>query len=177
MSIKICLILSLFIYSSFSAILPANYQQCDLRWKDTTIGFGSKTICENGSLLTSVAAMVDSLHSAQGNLDFIPPLMNEWLKENGGFEDDDKFVWDSLTPLGWKFEGFSEDINEIIDAFAEEKAMILQVKGTDHYVVLAGIIYSAFFVMDPQNKGEIFYRPSEILGAGIYTLTDDTIHI
>jgi len=166
MALKICLILSLFIYSSFSLFLPAIYQQCDPRWKDVTLGFGSETICDSGSLLTSASSIADGLHF---NGDLNNPLrLNAWLKANGGFDKDNKFVWESLSPLGLKFEGFLTKVNEIIDAFIDEKVLILQVKGTNHYVVPEAIVSGGFVMMDPQSIGDIFYKPSDIIGAGVY---------
>jgi len=176
MNLKICLILSIFIYSSFSVFLPAVYQQCDPRWKDFFIGFGSKTICENGSLLTSVASIVSGLHLNQGNEMVNPLQMNEWLKKNGGFQPSDHFVWDSLTPFGLKFEKISMDINEILDAFAEEKVMIIQVvQGKEHYVVPEAIISGAFVMMDPQAEDGVFYKLSDIFIAAIYKWTPQSI--
>jgi len=169
MSLKTCLILSLFVCLSFAGYLPQNYKQNDPKWKDSFIGFGSKTIGEDGSLLTSLASVAAGLGIfSHGTTVYNPLTLNQWLKNHKGFVQDDQIVWDSLAPLGVDFVGFTTDVQDMIHAIIAGDPIILNVKGGSHYVVGVFVVERGFLVMDPGQTGDLYYSFQEIVKAGIY---------
>jgi len=167
MNFKICLVLSLFICSSFAGFLPFPYQQWDSRWKDTLIGFGNKTIGQDGSLLVSLASLAAGEGIFYKGWLFTPNSMNDWLKLNKGFVHDDQIVMDSLTPLGLEYVGTSTNINEIVRALANGKVMIAKLKA-GYYAPVFCIASGAIVVMDPTKDGNYMYVFDVIESIAIY---------
>jgi len=175
MNFKTCLILALFVCLSFAGYLPQSYKQNDLKWRSEIIGFGSKTIAEDGSLVTSLASLAAGLGIFSDGKLFNPSIMNEWLKKHGGFVQRDQVVWDSLTPLGVEFLGFTSDHQVMINAIVQGKPLIFQVKGENRYVVGFLITAGGFLCMDPDQSSFLdwnYYSFDEIANAGIYKVIE-----
>ena len=174
MSIKICLILSLFVALSFTmsmrpkAFNPPAYKQSDARWKDIILGFGPDTIGQAGCLMTSITSAIAGEGVLLDGQVPIPPTMNEWLKNNGGFAQGDLFVWDSVRPLGLEFIEHRNKTTEIIPAFMQGKVVILNVNQGHHYVLGLGVTATGYSVMDPATPGKLIFEFNEVVRAGIY---------
>jgi len=168
MNLKICLVLSLFICSSFAAFLPFIYKQNDSKWRNTFIGFGSKTIGEDGSLLVSFASIAAGEGIFYKGWLFNPNTMNDWLKDNKGFVQDDQIVMDSLTPLGFEYVGISSNIKEITRALLDGKVMIAKLK-EGYYAPVVAMMTGVFVVMDPTQRGGNFMYPfDKVVNVAIY---------
>ena len=169
MNTRILLVLSTLLCFSFSAFIPFPYKQNNNQWRADVIGFGDKTIGEAGSLITSIASIVagEGIYG-YGKL-FNPSTLNEWLKNNGGYENDDQFIWDSLYSFGFEFLGFTTDTNDMITVLAQGKIVLLDVDANDHYVVATISGPEGFLVMDPVTPGKAIYLWKDIVKAGIYS--------
>jgi len=173
MNFKICLVLSLFICISIAGYIPKHYWQLDQRWRDTLIGFGSKTIGNEGSLIVSLASAAGGFGIFSDKDLFDPLIMNEWLKKHGGFVQEDQVVWDSLTPLGLEFVGFTTDIKKMVISIVRGDALILKIKEENRYVVgyLAGP--DGFVCKDPAvyaYGGVKYYSFDNIDSGFVYTV-------
>lgn len=94
----------------FSSTLSTfqQWNQCDSRWASVKIGFGNKTICQHGDLLTSITMVVNSVPTWVD-----PPGMNDWLKKYNGYSNTDQYIWDSLGPFGLHFGGIDNNTDRI----------------------------------------------------------------
>ena len=57
-----------------------HYYQCDLNWKNDTMGASSSTICATGTLLSSLAMMMSTADPSVA-----PDTLNTWLTANSGY--------------------------------------------------------------------------------------------
>jgi len=156
MNFKICLVLSLFICSSFAAFLPFPYQQNDAKWRNTLIGFGNKTIGQDGSLLVSLASLAAGEGIIYKGWLFTPNSMNDWLKLNKGFVNNDQIVLDSLSPLGLEYVDTLTNINEIVHHLIDGKIMIIKLK-EGYYAPVFSVVSGGFVVVDPTKEGTGYY--------------------
>ena len=173
MNFKICLVLSLFVCLSFAGFLPKHYWQNDERWGGDLIGFGSKTIRDDGSLLVSLASVVAGLGVYLDRILVDPPRLNEWLKKNDGFAQNDQIVWESLSPLGLEFNGLTTDHEKMVNAFVHEDILILKLKEGNHYVIVLYAEMYGFLCLDPDAysyEGIRYYSFEKIEKASIYTV-------
>src|SRR5690554_2747894 len=85
------------------------YKQCDNRWGGDQLGTSSKTICDSGCAISSVAMSLNKYNSRIGRdgvtpSSFVATLtlenLNTWLKANGGYVSGNLLVWDSVSKLG-----------------------------------------------------------------------------
>ena len=167
MNFKVFLALSLLICSSFAGFLPMVYRQNDPRWKDTKVGFGHFTIAQKGDLICSLASIAGGLGFKYEDKLFNPNSMNQWLKDNKGFVQDDQVVWESLSPLGLDYLGVTDDTDEMAKALAEDKLLVLYIQGT-HYVVGYGVFPGKFLIMDPSAIFDVFVPFPQVVRAYIY---------
>jgi len=92
-----------------------------------------------------------------------PGTINQWLKENNGFEDGYGFKWNSTDTLGLVWEKFSQNATELFSEFSAGKKIFLHVRNNNHYVLMTGFSRGAsledsvFFVNDPNH--DINYYP------------------
>lgn len=70
----------LFLYLIVSSSSFALWKQCDPRWANDQLGWGSDTICSAGCLMTSATMVITSLPAYVN-----PATLNQWLKNNGGY--------------------------------------------------------------------------------------------
>mmetsp|Transcript_104865 Transcript_104865/g.146198 ORF Transcript_104865/g.146198 Transcript_104865/m.146198 type:complete len:133 (-) Transcript_104865:289-687(-) len=90
-----------------SGFNPPNYRQCSSEWGQTALGFGSKTICRAGCLMTSVADALAGHGATINGQTVTPALFNNWLKDNNGFYNHGNLLlWGAAQSLGLKFDGF-----------------------------------------------------------------------
>jgi len=151
-------------------VAPGNYphfSQGDPRWKGQTLGHGGSTIGAKGCLMSSVASMVAGRGGQVNGASPNPQTMNKWLQGHGGFQGAN-FVWDSLKPLGFKFEGKVSGQSHITNALNSGKNVLLNVNGGHHYVLATGVTPTGYKVMDPGfSKTE--YKFGEVVSAGVYS--------
>ncbi len=60
MKYTIILLIALVAFAA-SRSYPTLYKQCDSRWGSVTLGFGTKTICQAGCLMSSVAMSLSAI--------------------------------------------------------------------------------------------------------------------
>jgi hypothetical protein len=116
--------------------------------------------------MSSVASMVAG---KGGHIDGAAPnpaTMNKWLQGHGGFSGNN-FVWDSLKPLGFNFEGKVSDKGHITNALNSGKNVLLNVNGGHHYVLATGVDSTGYTVMDP-GYPRTHYNFGEVVQAGVY---------
>ena len=84
------------------AYYGAVYSQRDARWASHPLGTKS-TIGANGCLMTCASMACNHFGHASN-----PLQLNRWLTDNGGYFDQNLFIWDKLTELypDMKFDGF-----------------------------------------------------------------------
>lgn len=139
------------------------YKQCDSRWGSHKLGTSSKTICEAGCLMSSVAMAL----SGTGH-EHTPDTLNKWLTEHGGYVSGDSFVWNSVKSLGLTFEGkvANSKIKSELDA---GKVVICNVHNGGHWVLAHGHSGDNILVNDP-GFSTTSYTLSQIVDGqnGIY---------
>jgi len=71
------------------------YSQRDPRWKGKHLGTGRLTIGRVGCLLTCAAGVL-----AETGVGTDPDRLNRWLIANGGYVDENLFIFKSIEPFG-----------------------------------------------------------------------------
>jgi hypothetical protein len=154
MQTKICLIAMLLVLAA-ARTYPL-YKQCDTRWGSEHLGTSTTTICQAGCLMSSVAmALAGCGHS------YNPSTLNTWLKGHGGYVSGDEFVWGSVKPLGFAYEGKIAN-SQIGSHLSAGNIVILNVHSGRHWVLATSISGSTVSVHDP-GFSTTSYTLSEIV--------------
>ena len=105
-----------------------------------------------------------------GNSQINPSYLNSWLKSNGGYVQDDLFVWASINKWGVTFQGFiaNSKIKNYID---NGYIVILNVRNGGHWVLATSYKDDTIFVNDPGYTVSS-YNLSEVVNGntGVYTI-------
>lgn len=75
------------------------FKQCNPQWGNQQYDYSSETICQAGSLLSSLAMGL----AGTGN-NFNPGILNQWLKKNDGYYSG-VILLRSIDSLGYRFVG------------------------------------------------------------------------
>jgi len=142
------------------------FKQCDPSWANNELGTcGSLTICAAGCAMSSVA-MILSTRGVSTN----PADLNNWLRNNGGYESGCDIVWGSVDAFGkTSFQGIEHaDFATICSGISAGHGIIGNVRGGSHWVLLTGCTGSdTFYVNDPgfpQNT----YTYGDVLQEAVY---------
>ena len=140
------------------------YKQCDSSWANDQLGTSSKTICQAGCLMSSVAMALKG-HGVSEN----PHTLNIWLKNNGGYASGNLYVWASINKRGFTFKGFvgNSEIKKNIDA---GHVVILNVHNGGHWVLAKGYSGDNIQVNDPGYSSTSYPLSGIVNGnTGVYT--------
>ncbi len=164
MSLSKLILLQLFV-----VIFTRNYplfKQCDSRWGNQQLGTSpTNTICRAGCLLSSSAMALSGIGK-----NFNPSTLNTFLKQNGGYVQDDLYVWAAVNSLGMEFGGFIGN-NKIKANLDAGKIVILNVHNGGHWVLAYDYNGDNILVNDP-GYSTTSYSLGEIVdgNTGIYTI-------
>lgn len=153
--------------------LPGIYSQRDERWCYTELGWnddGYYNIYHFGCLVTAIANMLWWNGNPQSN----PGSINQWMKDNGGFEaGGGNLIWSAVQPLLDQVQmvsnGYSSDLEAVNNFLQDENAFaIAQLTRSDfpmHFSVMpyVGTIADSW---DGVMKSVNNY---EFVGAHLYT--------
>lgn len=131
------------------------YKQGDPRWAEDKLGTTSLTIREYGCAITCIA-MVFKYYGIQTD----PKDLNNWLKQNGGYDSDGKVYWSKATgksggaiqyPDIYDCNNVNADLDKINSELDRGCPVIAEVKlfGSEHYVVITGYSGSTYYINDP----------------------------
>ena len=119
------------------------YKQCDSKWGSEHLGTSSKTICQAGCAMSSLAMGLAGIGK-----NYNPSTLNTWLKGHGGYVSGDLLVWGSVTSLGLSFIGKVAN-SQIAPGLSAGHVVILNVHNGGHWVLATGISGSKINVHDP----------------------------
>ena len=119
------------------------YKQCDSKWGSEHLGTSSKTICQAGCAMSSLAMGLAGIGK-----NYNPSTLNTWLKGHGGYVSGDLLVWGSVTSLGLSFIGKVAN-SQIAPGLSAGHVVILNVHNGGHWVLATGISGSKISVNDP----------------------------
>ena len=105
------------------------------------------------------------------NKPYNPSSLNTWLNGNGGYVQQDLFVWAAITPLGLKFSGFitTASIQSNLNA---GNIVILNVHNGGHWVLATSMINSNTVAVNDPGYSTTSYTLNQIVDAncGVYTI-------
>lgn len=90
---------TLLVVMALSRTYPT-FKQCDSRWGSNQLGTSSKTICNAGCAMSSVA-----MGLAGAGKNYNPGTLNSWLKAHGGYVSGDLIVWGAVSSIGLSYKG------------------------------------------------------------------------
>lgn len=136
-------LLSATLCSYVSAAVFPLFKQCDAAWASNYLGYaGNRSVCQSGCLISSISMVLNQykikLNVSDEMVAANPGTINSWMKNNEGFEDGYGFKWNCTVPLGLVWTKFSQDPNELFEAFDNGKIIILHVRNNNHYVLMNG---------------------------------------
>lgn len=144
------------------------WKQKDPRWKNTIMK--TKTIGNVGCLMTSVSILLKM--TGLVNSTFSPAVLNDYLRNNGGYVNGNCFVWAKTDGYvsGWKYTGSgsltgsnSQKTNKIKKLLLDGKYVVIGVKNNGHYVAATGYTADNIKISDPG------YSVSELFNNGKYS--------
>lgn len=123
-------------------------------WGKQNLGFSGDLIENSGCALTSLA-MVFKYYG----VDTDPARLNEWLKENNGYQGSSSIMWSKAVELSGgnikylEIENFNgtadlDKINWLLDSACPVIAR-MNYQGTNHYVVISGHSGTTYYLNDP----------------------------
>ena len=165
--------------------VPFFKQGKDAPWAEKKLGNKSDlTIRTHGCALTSISMVISYFSSHE----ITPDKMNNWLKENNGFEDayegnkylgEVKLLWPALCSYDKKYVYTRQDWKDgpadtvLIKYYLDNgKPVIAEVtyKNAPHYIVLTGYDSDGFFMNDPEfpdkHRFSSIYNVSDKWGSG-----------
>uniref|UniRef100_A0A7S1G6Z6 Peptidase C39-like domain-containing protein n=1 Tax=Bicosoecida sp. CB-2014 TaxID=1486930 RepID=A0A7S1G6Z6_9STRA len=131
------------------------YKQCGESWSGHALGTSSNTICSAGCAMSSVAMSLATYHEKVGGQRPTPGTLNAWLTDNGGYDDGDLIIWNSVASQG-KLHMASDSASmspaDIKAATHRCEPVIANVRDGSHWVLITGYDSddaSTFYVNDP----------------------------
>ena len=163
------LIIALVIAGVLSAGCKVNrnapvYKQCDSKWGSLVMS--SKTVCQVGCLMSSVASGIASLGKTIDGQTATPGSLHNFLKANGGYQGN-LFVWGAVSRFGLSYLGQPDVGATIRDHICANRVVILNVNQGGHWVLATGWSDGVYSVMDPGYSRDS-YKWSEVVRAGVF---------
>jgi len=126
-------------------------KQCDSRWGSTRLGTSSKTICQSGCAISSVAM---ALNSRGANVN--PATFNDWLIHNSGYVNGNLLAWGAVNKFGRMtlmnyYRGAGSLSVANLKSFVNQGyPVIVNVRSGGHWVLVVGNTSgNDFLVNDP----------------------------
>lgn len=148
------------------------YKQTDPKWASEPLGRGPHTIGQWGCLLCSVAMAINGYGLRVDGKDATPLTVNQWLRDNGGFEDFDgqSFRFPSIWPFGFTYLGTipgSNLLRQNLDI--PNRVVILHVRNFHHFILAVGYDDKGVKVHDTEHPVD-HYKWTEIDEYVVYHL-------
>lgn len=109
--------------------------------------------------MTSITMMVSSISTTPSWIN--PGDMNEWLKKNNGYTDEDTFVWNSIMPLGLAYGGLDPFVDRLRFHLIAGRPVVANVMNGAHWVYVTGYGNGYFTVYDPKYD-KLVYNTGEV---------------
>ena len=129
------------------------YTQCDPKWGNLLLGYVT-TLCDNGSVTTTIATAMYSLGLKINRQDADPGLLHNWLKANDAYKGH-MVDWRSLSRLGLNFINVITDKKEINKYICQNKVVIVSVFADDFWVLATGYRNLMYDVVAPKYEKTI----------------------
>jgi len=141
------------------------FKQCDARWGSHRLGTCSLTLCQAGCAMSDVAMMLNSR-----GVNTNPDALNSWLLANGGYESGCDIVWSKVDAYGKSsFQGIEKaSESAICTGIAAGHAVIANVNGGEHWVLLTGCRGGGVFSVNDPGFNKDTYTMSEIIQEAVY---------
>jgi len=145
-----------------------NYKQCDSRWKNDKLGFGSNTICSAGCLMSSVADALAAKGVKIGGSLITPGNFAPWLRANGGFSGD-LYVWTAVSKLhSARYEGQRNLSASEIDSYISRGATLIANCNAGHHWIHAYARSGSNILVNDPGYARTSYPLSGIVRYAIY---------
>jgi len=138
--------------------------QCDSEWGNNKLGTCSLTVCQAGCAMSCVAMAL----STKG-YDINPGTLNSWLDGHAGYESGCDIVWAAVNSFKVMTFQAMENANyaTICAGAAAGHAIIINVRGGTHWVLVTGCSGGNYLVNDPYFNVNS-YSPSDVLIEAVY---------
>lgn len=163
----------------FKVPLPyTKFNQCDPAWGNDMMA--DKTICKVGCLMTSVAMAIRYYNITIDNAEATPGTLNQWLKTNGGYDNESNLFEKALNKLSNKilylgsFDKKNLTSSNIVDNLNYGTVTIANVRHGQHFVLMVGYtepVSDSWLVNDPYPPfNQTVYTTDEILSYRIFIM-------
>lgn len=149
------------------------FKQCDERWGDDLME--TETVCQVGCLMSSISMALNGTGIAINGNATNPGSLNEWLRENGGY-DDANDLKESVVPLidperiVWPDDGMHAEkdlsFQDLQQYLAMGRVLIVNVMEGRHFVLMTGV--------DDQDGDTLFVNDPGF-NVGAYSYADDAV--
>ena len=126
----------------------------------------SKSVCQVGCLISSVASGMASLGKTINSQTTTPGTLH-YLKSNNGYQGN-LFSWGAVSRFGLKYEGQPDVGANIRTAICAKKIVILNVNNGGHWVLATGWANGQYLVVD-SGYSRVSYSFAEVSRAGVFS--------
>lgn len=154
------------------------FKQYESPWGDNMMG-GDSTLAQAGCAVTSVAMALRHKGIQIAGDPAQPGRLNTWLKNHGGYSGD-LIIWGALENLNnrithqGRYYGYDSIAASTLRTYLNNgnKAIIGQVRGGSHWVLLTGHNGGTTFYVNDPNYSTGSYSYSSFTGYSVYTITN-----
>ena len=143
------------------------FKQCDPKWANQRLG-SSSTICMYGCLVCSVAAGLKAFGLTVDGKTPDCSSLNTYMIENRAYFGN-MFKWAQAERFGVRYQGLSENVEDMKKALCGQKLVMLNVDNGNHWVMAVEVVGNTWTVVNP-GPNKLTYESSEIKRGGIYKL-------
>ncbi|XP_003388977.1 PREDICTED: uncharacterized protein LOC100641981 [Amphimedon queenslandica] len=152
------------------------FDQCDPAWANDMMA--DKTVCKVGCLMTSVSMAIRYYNITINNKEATPGILNQWLRTNGGYDNESDLYEPALDKLSNKIKyiGKQKELmwSDIVDNLNNGTVTIANVKHGKHFVLMVGYtepVSDSWLVNDPYPPfNQTVYTTDEIVGYRVFTM-------
>ena len=154
------------------------FKQCDDWWGDDTME--TKTICEAGDLMTSLAMGLAGWKISLDGSPSNPGNLNNWLLENDGYTDSNNLIEDALNALVpgmWSQSGMHTtndiSVDDLKDLMNHDYIVVANVMKGRHFVLATGYDgWDTVYVNDPGFDNTQYSYSQDVWGWRIFSMNN-----
>ncbi|CAD8164882.1 unnamed protein product [Paramecium pentaurelia] len=147
------------------------YQNCDQKWhKELLNGDPEKTLCQNGSLVSCIAMIMQTSAKIINNRAVNPAILNKYLTNNNGYKQGSEINFSVLDNVGLHLVRTVSDLKTAIEYYNKNYYIVLNINYGKNYGVLIGYNEkdAIYIINNPINPQENKIQAKDIAVALIF---------
>ncbi|CAD8088292.1 unnamed protein product [Paramecium sonneborni] len=148
------------------------YTNCSQKWFDKEM-LGSKTICSSGSMVSSLAMILQSSSRTINSRPVNPEVLNRYLITKNGYKEDGEINFAVLNEIGLHLVRTVSDLGTAMEYYKNDFYIVLNLNFGKNYGVLIGYKeidnqITQYIINNPIKPSENIIDPKDITVALIF---------